>query len=484
LPDDSTIAGSLQESIITALVYFTDSNTKIISRLVDINWFEDPYREICAKILEYWRQEDRAPEAHIDDVLDNVLNNPTHQKYNTYTRIINRLLRLSQTLNTKYVCSRLAEFSRRQNLKRAIFEAGTILSQSDNPEDYDKVEAILAAASRFQYNGYDLGFSLAETDKSLTFLDNEEDNDRLPIGIEELDREGINPGRGELFLMIAPRGRGKSQFIHHVGRQCLAARGKWQCLHISLENSAKIVAQRYMQGRFAITTRETTQGIILFSRDNNRNVTSFEQINNPATFIPREEQREYLETKVNYYEQYDHQMSRLRIKDFPTGDLSYDKLEAFLENLESRHNFAPSLLLLDYPDLMALDNRHDPRLAIGRLYQQLRGLAVKRNMAIVVVSQSNREGENAKLIELSHAAEDISKVATADTVISLNQTKQEQQLGIGRLYVAKARNQKQWYSVLISQNYSASQFCVDSALMPKKPNYDNLFNTVGPIPEC
>lgn len=478
---DSTISGSLQETILTALVYFTDANTKIISRLLDINWFEDPYREICAKILEYWRQEDKAPQVHIDDVLDNVLNNPNHQKYNTYTRIVNRLAKLSETLNTRYVYNRLFEFARRQNLKRAIFEAGTILSQSEDPESYDKVEAILSSAAKFQYND-DLGFSLAETDKSLAFLDKEENEDRLNLGIAELDRDGINPGRGELFMIIAPRGRGKSMFMHHIGRQCLAERGKWTGLHITLENSEKATAQRYFQGRFALTTRETSQGVVLFSRDNHGVATSLDRIDNPATYKTYDEQKEYLQQEVNYYEKYDHQMSRLRIKGFPTGDLSYDKLEAFLDHLESRHSFVPNVLLLDYPDLMALDSRHDPRLAIGRLYQQLRGLAGKRDMAVVVASQSNREGENAKLVELSHAAEDISKVATADYVVTYNQTKQEQELGIARLYVAKARNERQWFQVILSQNYNAAQFCVDSALMPKKTSYDNLFNGVSP--EC
>lgn len=480
MADDYTINGSLQETILTALIYFTDGNTRSISGLCDTNWFEEPYREIIAKVLEYWRQEGEAPdEAHIEDVLDYVLKDPQHRKYNTFARVMGRVVRIRQTLNTKYVYSRLFEFARRQNLKRAIFEAGSILSQSDNPEDYDKVEAILSDVTKFQYDNYDLGFSLADTSRSLAFLDNEEEGDRLPLGIAELDNEGINPGRGELYLIIAPRGRGKSMFMHHVGRSCMAARGRWNALHVTLENSEKATAQRYLQGRFALTTRETNHGIIMFSKDDTGAIDSFEAMKNPAKRLSYDEQRPFLEERIRFFEDYDHQMSRIRIKGFPTGDLSYDKLAAFLDHLESKESFIPSLLIIDYPDLMQYDARHDPRYGIGRLYQQLRGLAGKRDMAVVVASQSNREGETAKLVESYHTAEDISKIATADYVITYNQTKAEQPLGIARLYVAKARNERQWFTVLISQNYAASQFCIDSARMTTK-KYEDVLSSIKP----
>jgi hypothetical protein len=92
----------------------------------------------------------------------------------------------------------------------------------------------------------------------------------------------------------------------------------------------------------------------------------------------------------------------------------------------------------------------------------------------VVVTQSNREGEKTKTVESHHAAEDISKIATADIVISYNQTRQEYELGLARLYVVKARNQRQWFSVLITQNYAASQFCLECAPMNTINNYSDL----------
>src|SRR5215203_5170649 len=96
MPDDNVLSGSLQETIITSLIYVTDDNTKIISKLVDLNWFEDPYQEIVEKVLKYWRANNVAPErTHIDDVIDFVLKDSTNRKYNLYHRIIDRLEGLS-----------------------------------------------------------------------------------------------------------------------------------------------------------------------------------------------------------------------------------------------------------------------------------------------------------------------------------------------------------------------------------------------------
>jgi len=483
MADDGMLSGSLQETIVAALVFNTDGHTRITSKLADLNWFEDPYREIIERVLKHWRANGEAPgEAHIADVFDFVLDDQQHKKHNLYKNIMDRIARLNQTLNTHYVYNRLFEFARRQNLKRAIFEAGTILSQSTEPEDYDKVEAILAGVSNFQRDQYDLGFSLAQTDRSLRFLDNDNNTDRLTLGIRELDEEGIGPGRGELFLIIAPRGRGKSMMLHHIGRRAIDHM-QWNALHITLENSAEATAQRYFQSSFAFATRDNPDSITVINKDEQGRVVEFLRKKNKAVvLLTRDEQRQFINEQIRMLEDRKdgtniQKLKLLRIKEFPTGDLTYQKLEAFLDHLETIENFVPSIILLDYPDLMSYDRRYDPRYGIGQLYQQLRGLAVKRHIAIVAVSQSNREGENARLVESYHTAEDISKIATADYVLTYNQTKQEHELGVARLYVAKARNERQWFTVLISQNYAAAQFVVeDSARMTKREAYSDILD--------
>ena len=483
---ENILASSLQESIIATLCYITDNNTRLISTLIELDWFEDPYRDIASRCIEYWQRYNKAPEGtHVDDHFDYVLNDPNHKQHQLYNRILRGMLTISGTLNTEYIRSRLFEFARRQNLKRAIFEAGTILSQSQSPEDYDKVEAILSGVSNFSANQQDLGFPHSNNERSLLFLDKDPSISRLPLQIPELDKEGINPGIGELFMFMAPRGRGKSMGLHHIGKIAMNTPG-WDALHITLENSEDATAQRYMQSNFNLAKRRDNDSITEFDRDDMGRVVGFVRSDNPAQSMApydgethdsaNQRVKDYLYREIAKFEgKYtDSRLSRLWIKEFPSGDLTYDKLEAFLDQLEIVHRFVPRIILLDYPDLMAYDDRHDPRHGISRLIIKLRGLAKKRNLAMVIVSQTNRAGENAKQVDTEHTAEDISKIATCDYALFYSQTKAEHELSIARLFVGKARNERQWFSVVISQNYASAQFCVDSVRMGKSKEYHKM----------
>jgi len=110
-------------------------------------------------------------------------------------------------------------------------------------------------------------------------------------------------------------------------------------------------------------------------------------------------------------------------------------------------------------------NINNKRLELGRIIENLRGLGVKRNMAIVVPSQGNKESETAAQVSASMAAEDISKLATADVALTYSQTKAEKALGLARITVDAARNHADGFSVLMTQAYPIGQFCLSSIMM-------------------
>ena len=60
-------------------------------------------------------------------------------------------------------------------------------------------------------------------------------------------------------------------------------------------------------------------------------------------------------------------------------------------------------------------------------------------------------------------ADDWSLIGTADRAITYSATPQEVRHGLARLFVDKARSDKDKFGVLISQNYAFGQFVLDSA---------------------
>ncbi len=169
----------------------------------------------------------------------------------------------------------------------------------------------------------------------------------------------------------------------------------------------------------------------------------------------------------------------IRIKEFATKALTMAGIRAYLEGLERYEKFTPDLICVDYPDLMKLDT-NNLRLELGDLIAELRGLAVARNAAMVIVSQGNRDSERASLVTRDMAAEDISKIATSDTVYTYSQTPAEKELGLARIFVEKARNEDSKMQVLITQAYAIGQFCLDSVML--NADYWDVLSDKNPEP--
>jgi len=151
-----------------------------------------------------------------------------------------------------------------------------------------------------------------------------------------------------------------------------------------------------------------------------------------------------------------------------------EMLKAYLENLSTFYHIFPDLLIIDYADLMHIDSAH-LRVDTGKIYKDLRGLAVQYGIAIVTASQANRagEGDGIRLLTRKNLAEDFSKVAIADNVITYNQTAAELERGLARLYVDKARNDRRGDIILLSQNYGIGQFCLQSTRL-NRVEYGNM----------
>jgi len=260
-----------------------------------------------------------------------------------------------------------------------------------------------------------------------------------------------------------------SWFLVNVGKHSLMHHHS--VLHITLENDEKMTAQRYIQSLFSLTRDEAAEvNTAYFETDVNGQVSiQFRNIQRNSIPAKRRELHKRLLDMKSY--------PRLLIKEFPTGALTVPQLTLYLEQLKQEQNFVPDCLVLDYADLMYL-NADSLRIDTGRLYRDLRGLAVARNMAVVTATQGNRESESAKLVTSTNVAEDWSKIGTADIVVTYSQTPEEQRLGLARLYVQKSRNTRDRFLVLLAQAYSIGQFALSSTMMS-----GNISNTISELKE-
>lgn len=460
------LSGTIQENILT-LLCFSDDYCKTIRFAVTPNLFSSAvYREVAEHAIDFIDQFGTAIKEHLADSLESILTGSDKRKATSYHRLLENLFSAKDSVNGDYVVSQLHRFVRQQNLKSAVIRA----VESIESGHVEQAEIELQAGLTNQAVSFELGTQFQNPGEVLKFMDSTDQG--IHTGIAELDIRDICPRPGEMFMFIAPAKKGKSWALISLGKRALMQRKK--VLHITLEMSEQRVAQRYLQAFFSVSKRDPKVRVPVFSKDDRGILIDIDHEETKHLTLSDPNIRTTLTKKIKK------EFSRrppLIIKQFPTGSLTVSALKAYLDGLERFHKIIPDMIVLDYPDLMEIDG-NDMRVSTGKLYKDLRGVAVSHNLAMVVASQGNRSSSTAKMVTDAMVAEDYSKIATADNVITYSQTPQEHKLGLARLFVSNGRNDEDKFVVLISQSYATGQFCLDSALM--NAEYESKLNSSAP----
>ncbi len=451
---EDALPPSLQESVLAALVFDTKFGAAIAAQVLPRH-FDDVYREIAERVLDYRRQFGRPPgRAHLDDLFARAL---AEGRTPRLRRILFGLAALAEGLNGEYVLSRTEEFVRQQQLKAALIEANSRFEQGGEGMAVE-VESILSGALRYRTQTLDAGTFLNDPGRSLKFLESQAAG--ISLGIPQFDQMGLTLRPKEMFLYIGPKGSGKSMSCVHVGVQAMMQRQK--VLHLSLEWPEERVAARYYQRLFAASTRPDKFQRSTLEFDNLGRLSGFHTrwVTPKWSFSDSEARREL----IRKLKPWGTRLGRIVIKYYPSGSLTIQQLEGYLDFLEMQHCFIPTVLIVDYPDLMTQDSKN-LRISLGRTFVDLRGIAGKRNLALFIPTQGNRSVLNAKKVRSSDVSEDISKVFTADNVITYQRTPAEKRMGLARLVVEHARDVADGTTIVLTQSYATGQYVLSSAFM-------------------
>lgn len=115
---------------------------------------------------------------------------------------------------------------------------------------------------------------------------------------------------------------------------------------------------------------------------------------------------------------------RLIIKEYPTATAHVGHFRALLNELLLKQNFVPDIIYIDYLNICA-----SQRLSMGAnvnsysymkvISEELRGLAVEKDVSIVTATQLNRAGFNSTDPNMEDIAESFGIAATADLIYSI-----------------------------------------------------------------
>ena len=296
-----------------------------------------------------------------------------------------------------YITTKSIDFCRKQVLKKAMMQSVPLLNECS----FEEIEGLITKALRLGINN-DCGYDYIK-DFEARFVEKA----RNPIStgwtkIDKISKGGL--GQGELVVVVAPTGAGKSHVLVHLGSQALK-QGK-NVVHFTLELSDTSVAQRY---------------------------------DSCLTGVPLDE---LMVKKEAIYDEIKDIDGQLIVKEYPTKSASTITLKNHLEKIRQTQ-MEIDLIIVDYGDLLkgsAVRKNYEKRHELESIYEELRGIGQEFACPIVTASQTNRKGLNEDVITMESISEAFNKCFVADLIVSLSRTIKDRNSNIGRLFVAKNRN--------------------------------------------
>ena len=383
---------SFQSKIIASLL----SDKKFIQTISDIlnpSMFDsDSNKWLVKMIKDYFYEYKKQPTLEvikykIEELDNDVLKSGVVEKLRDTWKNV-------ESTDLEFVQKQTLDFCKNQTLKTAILESVDLLEN----KDYDGIKSIIDEAMK------------AGTTKDLG-------HDYIPsfdARLEEATRKTVNTpwdvitdimdgglGAGELGVIVAPAGIGKSWTLQALGAGVL--KENKTIVHYTLELNENYVGLRYDSIYSGVTTANIKY------------------------------HKEEVKKKI------DRLKGKLLIKYFPTKSATVQTIGAHLKQIELNGN-KPDMVLVDYADiLMPTGNFREKRHALGNIYEDLRGLAGELEIPIWTASQANRSALEEDVIGADKVAEDYSKVMTADFVMSMSRKVEDKIANTGRFHVIKNR---------------------------------------------
>ena len=384
---------SYQSKVVASLI----SDVKFLEQVTEITkpaFFESQANQwIIEEVQRYFDEYRTVPTMEVFKIKVGVVDDKA-LKQTVIEQLKNVYLQIGSE-DLPYVKKEYLTFAKNQKVKDALLKSVDLLKAGN----YDKIIDTMMAASKVG----------VENDLGMDYIDNfeliMEDVKRFSVStgwdvIDELTDGGLGPG--ELGVVMAPSGIGKSWFLSKIA--CSAVQQGMNVLHYTLELSESYVGQRY------------------------------------TTILTGIQTSEHKERKDEIIRKIKNTPGRVRIKYYPPQFASAKTLSAHIEKLRAT-GFNPNLIIIDYADLLKSGNGNRDGLyaELGGIYEELRGLSGEQQIPIWTATQTNRAAIDHEIIGADSVGDSYKKVQTADFIMSVSRKTKDKLSNTGRIHIVKNR---------------------------------------------
>ena len=306
-----------------------------------------------------------------------------------------------EKLGTDWLVDKTEEFCQERAIHNAIMDSINIIQGQNKKLDKGAIPQILsdALAVSFDTNvGHDY---INDSDARFEFYHRKER--KIPFDIDsfnKITKDGVSAKT--LSVILGGTGVGKSLIMCHMAAANLNL--GHNVLYITLEMSEERIAERI---------------------DANLLDTPIAEIED----LPRQ----LYDRKVNKLKQ--NVKGRLMIKEYPTASASATHFRALLDELKMKKGFTPDIIYVDYLNI-ATSSRLKTSQAVNMysyvksIAEELRGIAVEYDVAVVSATQTNRTGYQDMDAGLESTSESFGIAMTGDFIIAAISNEELQERGV------------------------------------------------------
>jgi len=353
--------------------YFTDSNEQIVFE--KIKTFIASYNSIPSR---------EALAIEIDN--DKTIND---EQFKSCGKVIDELT-VEEAPDLQWLLDRTEKFCQEKAVYNAIMESIQIIDGKDKKSNSGSIPTILSDALSVSFDNHIGHDFLDDADKRYDFYHKVEDKVPFDIDLMNIITKG-GLSKKSLNIILAGTGVGKSLAMCHWAANNLTE-GK-NVLYITLEMAEERIAERI---------------------DANLLNVPLDDLGNLSEDLYKK--------KINRVRK--ETAGKLIIKEYPTASAGTGHFRHLLNELSMKRNFKPDIIYIDYLNI-ALSMRIKPGAQVNSysyikaIAEELRGLAVERDVPIVSATQTTRKGFTNSDPGLEDTSESFGLPATADFMIAM-----------------------------------------------------------------
>ena len=404
---------SVQEKIL-ALAWTDMTYYSLYRDCVKPKYFQKAIHiDLCRIIQNYQEKYGKSPTKEVltEEIRSMCDKSKTKQKLeNDFLDCLDRLSDMDFS-DYDYVKDKIVSFGKRQAMVEAIMESAEIIENAKDDSDFLKIDRLVQKAQMVGEDVNDMGIDYWDNYEGRIYGYNESEDviERFPTGMGAIDgilKGGV--GRTEMFVVLAPPGKGKTTTMINIGAENLKTGAV--VVHFSLENNEKQVIRNYDQ--------RILNKSIDYIKDNSEECVAA------------------LGRRKKYSSG-----GRLFVKKYPTKGATVDTLKMYVRKLEIIYGVSVDMVIVDYGAILKCKQSYsDKRNTIETNYEDLRALADELDVALVTGAQGNRSSLSKKVVTIEDLAEAFAIANIADIVFALCQTIREKQENKIRGFLTKSRD--------------------------------------------